>query len=112
MTYIAGFGPQADIDVTAVYATVDLPCELRVGEAAQPVRLRRLSASGVEIGFDGTVGADVSSASEVVVVIPSLGQYKARRRHDKGGGGAEYSFEVTEFSRRALAALIADRFPT
>jgi hypothetical protein len=49
-------------------------------------------------------------ADEVVVAIPSLGQYKARRCAGTGARAA-YSFELTEFSRRALGALIADRFP-
>jgi hypothetical protein len=47
---------------------------------------------------------------EVVVAIPSLGHYKARRLR-RNGARAAYLFELTEFSRRALGALIADRFP-
>ena len=55
-------------------------------------------------------GAELALAEEIVVVIPSLGQYRARRLR-MTGARASYLFDLTEFSRRALGALIADRFP-
>jgi hypothetical protein len=89
---------------------LDLPAEIRVGEAAHPARVTTLHASGVELDLQDDAGAGVVFADEVIVAIPSLGQYKARRLR-KNGARAAYNFELTEFSRRALGALIADRFP-
>ena len=90
---------------------LDLPAEIRVGEAAHPARVTTLHAAGVELDLQDDARPGVVFADEVVVAIPSLGQYKARRQR-KAGTRASYTFELTEFSRRALGALIADRFPS
>ena len=89
---------------------VDLPAQLRVGEDAYPCRVTSLSSEGVELDVGDAAAAEVALAPEGVVVIPSLGQYKARRLR-RSRAGAAYVFELTTFSRRALDALIADRFP-
>jgi hypothetical protein len=89
---------------------LDLPAEIRVGEAAHPARVTTLHAAGVELDLQDDARAGAIFADEVVVAIPSLGHYKARRLR-KSGARASYNFELTEFSRRALGALIADRFP-
>jgi hypothetical protein len=73
-------------------------------------RVTTLHAAGVELDLQDDARAGAIFADEVVVAIPSLGHYKARRLR-KSGARAAYNFELTEFSRRALGALIADRFP-
>jgi hypothetical protein len=89
---------------------LDLSAEIRVGEAAHSALVTTLHATGVELHLKDEAGACVAFADEVVVAIPKLGHYKARRLR-RNGARAAYTFEVTEFSRRALGALIAERFP-
>jgi len=89
---------------------VDLPAELRVGQVGHPCRIRTLSSAGVELDVADAASAETALQAEAVIVIPSLGQYKARRMRKKGLRAA-YLFDLTEFSQRALAVLIADRFP-
>jgi len=94
---------------------LDLPAEIRpagmrIGDAAHPARVTTLSAMGVELDLGEASGAEEALTEVIVVVIPSLGQYKARRLR-RSGARAAYLFDLTEFSQRALGALIADRFP-
>ncbi|KPQ17119.1 MAG: hypothetical protein HLUCCO18_05780 [Rhodobacteraceae bacterium HLUCCO18] len=94
---------------------LDLPAEIRpavmrIGDAAHAARVTTLSAMGVDLELGDASGAELALAEEIVVVIPSLGQYRARRLR-MTGTRATYLFDLTEFSRRALGALIADRFP-
>jgi len=94
---------------------LDLPAEIRpavmrIGDAAHAARVTTLSAMGVDLELGDASGAELALAEEIVVVIPSLGQYRARRLR-MTGARASYLFDLTEFSRRALGALIADRFP-
>ncbi|MCU4654586.1 hypothetical protein N8I71_17235 [Roseibacterium sp. SDUM158016] len=88
---------------------LDLPAELRVAGDAHPCRVTSLSASGVEMVLSN--GPAPSAAPHAVIHIPALGLYRARRAWSDGARAA-YLFELTEFSRRALDALIRDRFPT
>ena len=87
-----------------------LDAELRNGEVGHPCRVTEISAVGarVEVG-DGV--DDGAFAPELVIVIPSLGQYKARRGW-RDGAEAAYLFELTAPSMRALDALMTDRFRT
>ena len=86
------------------------PAGMRIGDASHAVCVTTLSATGVDLELGDASGQDVALAEEIVVVIPSLGQYRARRLR-KTGARATYLFDLTEFSQRALGALIADRFP-
>lgn len=88
---------------------LDLPAEIRIGDATHSARVRTLHATGVELDLQDESGAGAVFADEIVVTIPTLGQYKARRLRNSGARAA-YLFELTEFSRRALGALIAERF--
>lgn len=97
-------------DVPTQRRQIDLPAQLRVGEVGHSCRIRMLSAAGVELDVADVASARDALAEEAVVIIPSLGQYKARRMR-KTGLRATYLFDLTEFSKRALGVLIADRFP-
>jgi hypothetical protein len=74
-------------------AKLDLPAEIRVGEAAHPARVTTLHATGVELDVKDEPQAEAIFVDEVVVAIPSLGQYKARRLR-RTGARAAYLFEV------------------
>jgi hypothetical protein len=80
---------------------------VRSGETTVACRITTLSAGGVELQVDG---ASDPLPTEATIQIPSLGVYRARRLW-RTGSRAAYVFELTEFSRRALDALIRDRFP-
>jgi hypothetical protein len=69
---------------------LDLPAEIRVGSAAHPARVTTLHATGVELDLQDDAQAGSVFADEVVVAIPSLGQYKARRLRRKTGARAAY----------------------
>jgi hypothetical protein len=84
-----------------------LPAEVRAGDAGCAVRITDLSAAGVELE---AASAAQLLPPEATIHIPSLGIYRARRLWRSGAKGA-YLFDLTEFSRRALDALIRDRFP-
>lgn len=109
MTMMSAPGLAPDAGGPAGRLTLDLPAEIRVGETVHPVRVTMLHATGVDLDLADAGSADVALSEEVVVVIPTLGQYRARRLR-RNGTRAAYLFELTEFSRRALGALIADRF--
>lgn len=86
----------------------DLDAALRKGEALFPARVAELSATGVLLDFGDRAGCP-DLPQQAVVIIPALGQYKARRAW-RDGARAAYLFELTEFSIRALDALLKDRF--
>lgn len=110
MTMMTTPGLAPDAGGPADRLALDLPADIRVGEAVHPVRVTTLHATGVDLVLADAAAAEAALAAEVVVVIPALGQYRARRLR-RNGTRAAYLFELTEFSRRALGALIADRFP-
>jgi hypothetical protein len=110
MTMMMSSGLTAPNGVAQDPRKLDLPAEIRVGEAAHPARITTLSATGVELDVNDEPQAEAMLVDDIILVIPSLGQYKARRLR-RNGARAAYLFELTEFSRRALGALIADRFP-
>lgn len=86
----------------------DLPAVLSRGDMRYPARVVEVSATGVLIDFDRReVCPDPPQSG--VVIIPALGQYKARRGW-RDGTRAAYLFELTEFSIRALDALLRDHF--
>lgn len=88
-----------------------LAAELRAGEeAGHPARVTEISAAGARVEVAPEI-ADRALSAEVVVVIPSLGQYRARRGWREGAEAA-YLFALGDHSMRALDALMADRFPT
>lgn len=86
----------------------DLAGELRLGEAGYPCVVTEISAAGarVEVARDLS---DRALGADLVVVIPSLGQYKARRGW-RDGAEAAYLFALSDHSMRALDALMRDRF--
>lgn len=88
---------------------VDLPGEIRHSGDSYPCRVSTLSAAGVELEVEDAETARKAFAPDAVIVLPSLGQYKARRAAH-GATKAAFLFDLTEFSLRALDALIADRF--
>ncbi len=85
----------------------ELPGEVHAGETVVACRITTLSASGVELVVDGV--SDPLPA-EGTLRIPSLGIYRVRRLW-RTGTRAAYVFDLTEFGRRALDALIRDRLP-
>lgn len=86
----------------------DIPADLSRGEIRYPARVVEVSATGVLIDFQQReVCPDPPQTG--VVIIPALGQYKARRAW-RDGTRAAYLFELTEFSIRALNALLEDYF--
>lgn len=103
-------GPTGAQPSRAERSRLDLPAEIRTGGVAHPARVTTLHATGVELDLQDAAGAGAVFADQVVVAIPSLGHYKARRLR-RNGATAAYLFELTEFSQRALGALIAERFP-
>jgi hypothetical protein len=110
MTIMTASGLPGEAEARIERRQLDLPAEIRIGAAAHSARVTTLHAAGVELDLPNAAEPGEVFADEVVVAIPSLGQYKARRLRQTGTRAA-YLFEVTEFSRRALGALIADRFP-
>lgn len=110
MTMMTTPGLAPDAVGPAGRLALDLPADIRVGETVHPVRVTTLHATGVDLHLVDAAAVDAAFAEEVVVAIPALGQYRARRLR-RNGTRAAYLFELTEFSRRALGALIADRFP-
>jgi hypothetical protein len=86
----------------------DLAAELRQEERAYPCRVTELSAKGARVEVASDV-ADRALGAEVVLVMPSLGQYKARRGWREGAEAA-YLFALSDHSKRALDALMIDRF--
>jgi hypothetical protein len=86
----------------------DLAGELRLGEAGYPCVVTEVSAAGARVEVARDI-ADRALGASLVVVIPSLGQYKARRGW-RDGAEAAYLFELSDHSMRALDALMRDRF--
>lgn len=86
----------------------DLPGSLRAGEATRPCRIDEVSATGVTLRVD-ECAREGALPADVAVIIPSLGQYRARRAWHSGDRAA-YLFDLTEFSQRALDVLLAERF--
>jgi hypothetical protein len=88
-----------------------LDAELRAGEeAGYPARVTEISAAGARVEVAEDV-ADRALTADLVVVIPSLGQYRARRGW-RDGAEAAYLFALGDHSMRALDALMQDRFHT
>jgi hypothetical protein len=86
----------------------DLAGELRVGEGAYPCLVTELCAAGARVEVALHI-ADRALGPDLVLVIPSLGQYKARRGW-RDGVEAAYLFDLSDYSMRALDALMRDRF--
>ncbi|MFW5655168.1 MAG: hypothetical protein ACOCYW_05915 [Roseicyclus sp.] len=86
----------------------DLAGELRLAEAGFPCVVTEISAAGARVEVAREI-ADQALAADLAVVIPSLGQYRARRVWREGAEAA-YLFALTDHSMRALDALMADRF--
>lgn len=108
MTMMATNGLTAPEDVTFRRYRPDLHAALRKGEVQYPCIVTEVSATGVLVDL-GPRDVCPDPPQSCVVVIPSLGQYKARRAW-RDGTRAAYLFELTEFSIRALDALLRDRF--
>jgi hypothetical protein len=86
----------------------DLAGELRMGEGAYPCVVTELCSSGAVVEVAPDI-ADRALGPDLVLVIPSLGQYKARRGW-RNGAEAAYLFDLSDHSMRALDALMQDRF--
>jgi hypothetical protein len=86
----------------------DLPGCLLSGDRVAQVLVRTLSAAGAEVAL-APGQDDRALAPDPVIVVPSIGEYRARRLW-RSGDAAAYAFALTGHSRRALDALIRDRF--
>jgi hypothetical protein len=65
---------------------LDLPAEIRVGRPRIPPASRRFMQRGVELDLQDEPRPGRCFADEVVVAIPSLGHYKARRLRNGRAG--------------------------
>ncbi|MDG4649072.1 hypothetical protein P6F26_11505 [Roseibacterium sp. SDUM158017] len=113
MTIIETDGPLASDMARFRGHTGALAGEVRVGDEGFSCRITRVSAGGVELELDPPLAERALAkglSADATIHIPCLGVYRARRLW-RSGMRAAYLFELTEFSRRALDALIRDRFP-